>query len=71
MVQMNQTFTLEKITLVPVKNVAIEFNGSRHIVVSRQHPLAEETIKALEFGIKELRKPRQNQESLHRSRIFC
>ncbi|WP_448566230.1 hypothetical protein [Thalassotalea ganghwensis] len=51
----DHTFSMEKITLVPVKNVAIEFDDSRHIVISRHHPLAEEAITALEIGIKKLR----------------
>ena len=51
----DQSFTLENIHLVPVKNVAVQLNDSRHFVVSKRHPLGESAIVAINQGLKQLR----------------
>ncbi len=52
----DQSFTLENITLVPVKNVGILLDDSRHFVISKAHPKGEEAIHAINIGLKKLRK---------------
>jgi len=51
----DQSFSMEKITLVPVKNVAIMLNDSRHFVISKKHPQGKEAFKAIEIGLAKLR----------------
>ena len=51
----DQSFTMEKIHLVPVKNVAIVLNDSRHFVISKAHSQGEEAYKAINKGLKILR----------------
>lgn len=41
--------------IVAIEGVKIALNDSRHFVVSRKHPLGEETFKALQKGLKILR----------------
>lgn len=43
------------IKLIPVKNVAIVLNDSRHLIVSKKHPRGAEAFNALEIGLKKLR----------------
>jgi len=50
-----QDYKIYKVHLVPVPNIAIMLNGSRHFVVSKHHPLGESAIKALEKGMAILR----------------
>ncbi|WP_252731769.1 hypothetical protein [Psychrosphaera sp. F3M07] len=50
-----QDYKIYKVHLVPVPNIAIMLNGSRHFVVSKHHPLGESSIKALEKGMAILR----------------
>lgn len=52
----DQSFTLDKITLIPVKNIGIELNDSRHFVISKKHPQGLEAITAINVGLKILRK---------------
>ncbi|MCJ8322112.1 MAG: hypothetical protein MJK12_20960 [Colwellia sp.] len=51
----NQSYTMNKITLVPVKGVGIELFDSRHFVISKLHPKGEEAIKAINIGLQKLR----------------
>ncbi|MBL4910720.1 MAG: hypothetical protein JKX78_12005 [Alteromonadaceae bacterium] len=51
----DQSFSLEKITLIPVNNVAIVLNDSRHFVISKKHPQGKEAIKAINIGLAKLR----------------
>jgi hypothetical protein len=52
----DQSFKMDKIHLVPVKNIGIELKGSRHFVISSKHPYGKKAIFAINIGIKELRK---------------
>lgn len=51
----DQSFTMEKIHLVPVKNVAIVLKDSRHFVISKSHPQGELAFLAINKGLKILR----------------
>ena len=51
----DQSFTMNKITLVPVKGIGIELFDSRHFVISKRHPKGAEAIKAINIGLKKLR----------------
>lgn len=52
----DQSFTLDKIHLVPVQNVAIVLKDSRHFVISKVHPQGEAAFIAINKGLKILRK---------------
>jgi len=52
----DQSFTMEKIHLVPVKNVGIILKDSRHFVISKQHPQGKKAYIAINRGLKILRK---------------
>ncbi|WP_259337992.1 hypothetical protein [Colwellia sp. RSH04] len=51
----DQSFTMGKVHLVPVKKVAIVLNDSRHYVISKAHPKGKEAIDAMNKGLKLLR----------------
>ena len=51
----DQSFVMEKITLVPVKGIGIKLNDSRHFVISTKHPKGAEAIKAINTGLNILR----------------
>jgi len=51
----DQSFTLENITLIPVKNIGIELLDSRHFVISKKHPQGKEAFKAINKGLTILR----------------
>jgi len=52
----DQSFHLGKITLVPVKNIAIMLNDSRHFVISKKHPQGKSALNAINIGLAKLRK---------------
>jgi len=52
---LDQSFTMEKIHLVPVKNIAIVLKDSRHFVISKGHLHGEAAFKAINKGLKILR----------------
>lgn len=54
----DKSFTMDKITLVPVKNIGVKLSDSRHFVISKKHPKGAEAIAAINKGLKRLR--RQN-----------
>lgn len=62
-------YELEKIKLKMLPQVAVLLDDSRHFVVSRQHPAGEETIAALNKGLKQLRAT-QKIELIYRSAGF-
>lgn len=66
----DQSFTMEKIHLVPVKNVGIELKDSRHYVISKKHPLGSEAIKAINIGLKALRKEKRISRAYQESGFF-
>lgn len=51
----DQSFTLDKIHLVPVKGIGVELKDSRHFVISQKHHLGEQAINALNKGLIQLR----------------
>jgi len=51
----DQSFVMEKITLVPVKGIGVKLNDSRHFVISTRHPKGAEAFKAINIGLKILR----------------
>lgn len=50
------SLTLDGITLVPIPNIKVALEGSRVFAVSKKHPEGQKIIKALNIGIKELKK---------------
>jgi hypothetical protein len=51
----DQSFTMGKIHLVPVKNIGVVLKDSRHFVISKLHPKGEEAFIAINKGLKILR----------------
>jgi len=51
----DQSFTMEKVHLVPVKNIAVVLKDSRHFVISKAHPKGQEAFTAINKGLKLLR----------------
>ncbi|WP_286269351.1 hypothetical protein [Thalassotalea hakodatensis] len=52
----DKSFTLDKIHLVPVRNVGVVLNDSRHFVISKKHPLGQQAFIAINKGLTLLRK---------------
>ncbi|MCG7535215.1 hypothetical protein [Pseudoalteromonas sp. OOF1S-7] len=55
MPSLDNEFRLDDIFLVAHPNLVVQFDGSRHFVVSRLHPDGERAFKALQSGLKQLR----------------
>jgi hypothetical protein len=51
----DQSFRMEKIHLVPVKNIAIALKDSRHFVISTKHPRGKAALLAIDYGLNQLR----------------
>lgn len=51
----DQSFTMDKIKLVPVKGIGIVLRDSRHFVISSKHPYGQQAYKAINIGLKQLR----------------
>ncbi len=51
-----QDFTMDKVHLVPVKNIGVVLKDSRHFVISKAHPKGQEAYLAINKGLKILRK---------------
>ncbi|GAA0815091.1 hypothetical protein GCM10009111_12880 [Colwellia asteriadis] len=51
----DQSFTMDKIHLVPVKNIGVLLKDSRNFVISKKHPKGEEAFIAINKGLKILR----------------
>ncbi|MBU2891970.1 hypothetical protein KO495_01375 [Colwellia sp. D2M02] len=51
----DQSFTIDKIHLVPVKNIGVLLKDSRNFVISKKHPKGEEAFIAINKGLKILR----------------
>ncbi|ATC93604.1 hypothetical protein [Pseudoalteromonas tunicata] len=56
MPSLDNHYRLGNIDLKAVPNIAIVLDDSRHFVISRNHPDGEVAFKALQIGLKELRK---------------
>lgn len=52
----DKSFTLENMTLVPVPDVGVKLNDSRHFVISAKHPYGTKAFTAIEKGLAILRK---------------
>jgi hypothetical protein len=52
----DQSFTMDKVHLVPVKNIGVVLKDSRHFVISKAHPKGQEASIAINKGLKILRK---------------
>ena len=52
----DQSFTMDKVHLVPVKNVGVVLKDSRHFVISKSHPKGKDAFIAINKGMKILRK---------------
>lgn len=66
----DQSFTMNKIHLVPVKNIGIELKDSRHYVISKKHPLGSEAIKAINIGLTALRKEQRIERAYQQAGFF-
>jgi len=51
----DQSFSMEKIHLVPVKGIGVELKDSRHFVISVKHPRGKEALLTMNIGLKKLR----------------
>ncbi|MCJ8294784.1 MAG: hypothetical protein MJK15_10295 [Colwellia sp.] len=51
----DQSFVMNKVHLVPVKNIGVVLKDSRHFVISREHPEGKEAYIAINKGLKILR----------------
>jgi len=51
----DQSFVMDKITLIPVKNIGIVLRDSRHFVISTKHPFGQQAFQAINIGLKKLR----------------
>jgi hypothetical protein len=51
----DQSFIMEKIHLVPVKNIGIELKDSRHFVISSKHSHGKAALLAINMGLEKLR----------------
>jgi hypothetical protein len=51
----DQSFTMGKVHLIPVKDIAVSLNDSRHFVISKVHPKGEDAFIAINKGLKVLR----------------
>lgn len=51
----DQSFIMDKVQLVPVKNIGVVLKDSRHFVISKEHPEGEEAYIAINKGLKILR----------------
>lgn len=52
---LDQSFIMDKIHLVPVKNIGVVLKDSRHFVISKSHPNGQEAYIAINKGLKILR----------------
>lgn len=51
----DQSFEMDKIHLVPVPNVAVILQDSRHFVISKHHKYGAKAFEAIQMGLKQLR----------------
>jgi hypothetical protein len=52
----DQSFTMGKVHLVPVKNISVVLKNLRHFVISSVHPKGQEVFLAINKGLTILRK---------------
>jgi hypothetical protein len=51
----DRSFIMNKVHLVPVKNIGVVLKDSRHFVISKRHPKGQEAFTAMNKGLKILR----------------
>jgi len=51
----DRSFTMNKVHLIPVKNIGVVLKDSRHFVISKSHPKGREAFIAINKGLKILR----------------
>ena len=51
----DRSFTMDKVHLIPVKNIGVVLKDSRHFVISKSHPKGREAFIAINKGLKILR----------------
>ena len=51
----DQSFEMDRIHLVPVPNVAVILQDSRHFVISKHHKYGAKAFAAIQIGLKQLR----------------
>lgn len=66
----DKSFTLENIHLVPVQNIGVLLQGSRHYVISKAHPKGEQAYIAINKGLKILRKKGEIIRAYKQARFF-
>ena len=66
----DQSFKMEKIHLVPVKNIGIELKDSRHFVISANHHLGKAAYLAMEIGLEQLRNNKRIVEAFTQAGFF-
>jgi hypothetical protein len=66
----DQSFSMEKIHLVPVKNIGIELKDSRHFVISAKHPLGKTALLAMDIGLKTLRNKNKIKQAFTQAGFF-
>jgi hypothetical protein len=66
----DQSFILENIYLVPVKNIAVVLKDSRHFVVSKKHPYGEEAFRAIDKGLELLRQQQRITKAYQQAGFF-
>lgn len=52
----DKSFTLEKMTFIPVPDIGVKLEDSRHFVISAKHPYGKSAFEAMEKGLSILRK---------------
>ncbi|WP_041521648.1 hypothetical protein [Gilvimarinus agarilyticus] len=60
----------EGVTLVPIPNIKVALQGSRHWIVSRQHPSGPAYLAALERGLAQMRRRGTIQRAYRESGFF-
>ncbi len=66
----DQSFTMGKINLVPIKNIAIVLKDSRHFVISNKHPFGKQAFQAIELGLQKLRAKQQIVKAYQQAGFF-
>ncbi len=66
----DQSFIMDKIHLVPVKGIGIELKDSRHFVISSKHPHGKDALRAINRGLKKLRKEKRIAQAYSQAGFF-
>jgi hypothetical protein len=66
----DQSFSMDKIHLVPVKNIGIELKDSRHFVISAKHPLGKTALLAINIGLNKLRNKNKIKQAFTQAGFF-